>query len=152
MQRDGGGRCSDCQHWQPYPSLDRFGTCDYPGGRYYDEKIPASAEPCEGFIPNYQTLRKCGDCDGWYPLDVQPQLGECRSSMSPRFGKPVFRDRVSGDCFEERSLLNSEFAWCGTCRQTVPRSDMRAHQPHTLFRGTAQFSVEDMMEFTTAAD
>ncbi len=152
MQREGGGRCSECQYWQPYQTSEGFGVCDYPEGRYYDEQIPASDAPCEGFIPRPQTLRTCGDCTDWYPLDVSPQLGECRSQFSPRSGRPILRDAVAGDCFEGKSLVNLEFAWCGTCRQTVPKSDLGAHRSHKLFRGTSQFSVEEMMEFTTAAD
>jgi hypothetical protein len=83
---------------------------------------------------------------------VQPHLGECHTSGSLNYGRPIFYDRISGDCFEQRSLVNAEFVFCETCRLTVPRSDLAGHRSHELFAGAAQFPVEEMLEFTTAAD
>jgi len=152
VQRSGVRRCSDCLHWRPYPQLTRVGTCDYPGGKYHNRGVPASSEPCEAFVRDLQAEKICGNCNGWYPLDVQPHLGECHTSVSPNFGRPLYWDRTAGDCFEQRSLVNSEFVFCETCRLTVPRSDLAAHRSHALFAGAAQFPVEEMYEFTTAAD
>ena len=83
---------------------------------------------------------------------MQPRLGECHTPESPNYGRPIFWDRISGDCFEQRSLVNAEFVFCETCKLTVPRSDLAAHKSHALFAGAAQFPVEEMLEFTTAAD
>ena len=79
-------------------------------------------------------------------------MGECHISGSPNYGRPIFWDRISGDCFEQRSLVNAEFVFCETCRLTVPRSDLTGHRSHELFAEAAQFPVEEMLEFTTAAD
>ena len=152
MQRSGVRRCSDCLHWRPYPQLNRLGTCDYPGGRYHNRGIPAFSESCEAFVRDSQVERICSNCQGWYPLDVQPHLGECHTSGSPNYGRSIFWDRVSSDCFEQRSLVNAEFVFCETCRSTVPRSDLTGHRSHELFAGAAQLPVEEMLEFTTAAD
>ena len=152
VQRSGVRRCSDCLHWRPYPQLTRIGTCDYPGGKYHNRGVPASSEPCEAFVRDFQADRICGNCNGWYPLDVHPHLGECHTPDSPNFGRPVYFDRTSGDCFEQRTLINAEFVFCETCKLTVPRSDLGAHRTHALFAGAAQFPVEEMYEFTTAAD
>lgn len=96
--------------------------------------------------------RICGNCNGWYPLDVRPNVGECHTEQSPRFGLPVYWDRVSGDCFEQRSLVNADFVFCETCKLTVAKTDIASHKSHALFAGAAQFPVEEMYEFTSAAD
>ena len=152
MQRSSERRCSECLHWHPYPQLSRIGTCDFPGGRYHNRGVPATSEPCEAFVRDFQVEKICGNCNGWYPLDVRPNVGECRAEGSPSFGMSVYWDRVSGSCFEQRSLVNAEFVFCETCKLTVPRSDLSAHKTHALFAGAAQFPVEEMVEFTTAAD
>lgn len=114
--------------------------------------MSASNDACEYFILAETMGRRCEECNGWYPFDVMPLLGECRNPASPNHKKPVFWDRTSGACFEERSLEGADFLWCGTCRQTIHVSELERHTTHRLFAGSSQSPVEDLLEFTLAGD
>src|SRR5271157_1645248 len=94
-------------------------------------------------------MNRCSDCRYWYPLDIMPRLGECRSYQSPYFEKPVSNDRFSEGCFEVRSPNNDEeFTWCGTCRQTIHITEKDLHRSHAVYTGSAQLPAEEMREVT----
>ncbi|MDV3277009.1 MAG: hypothetical protein LYZ69_00910 [Nitrososphaerales archaeon] len=152
MSGRGSEQCRSCSYWQSYPLADQTGVCDNPQSRYYNRGVSESDEACEYFSLASAGQRRCEECNDWYPLDVQPHVGECRNPASPDYMKPVFWDRISGACFEERSLVGAEFVWCGTCRQTVHASELDRHTTHRLFAGSSQFPVEDMPKFTLAGD
>lgn len=142
--------CSTGAFWSSYPLTQGLG--DYKAGRYYGNGVPASGEPRENFPPAEPRERKCEECNEWYPLDTMPSIGECRSPTSRSCNKPVYRDQAAGDCFAEKTLEGLEFAWCGTCRVTVPASDFHTHVSHDLFAGAAHLQVEEMREVTLAGD
>ncbi len=103
--------------------------------------------------PSQPTNRPtCKECHFWHPSDVLRWFGECENGRSPEMGLAVRQDRVSADCFAERSYSGLAFAWCGKCRETSPASELPLHAGHDLYVGTAQPRVEDMMEMTVAGD
>ena len=144
--------CANCVHWQPYPLVDDFGSCEHTLSRSYDRGVSSSNEGCEYFAPQTVRIRRCEDCHHWFPLDTMPHIGECRNSSSSDHLKPVFWDKVSADCFKERDLESEDFLWCETCRETIPGSTLAEHRPHKLFIGASQFPVDEMVEATLAGD
>jgi hypothetical protein len=101
---------------------------------------------------NKSPSMKCGQCQFWYPDDLSPMLGECQKKDSRDYQKAFREDRLSGDCFEDRSLSSEAFCWCRKCRETVPTSEISLHVGHDLYVATAPHLVEDMMELTFAGD
>jgi len=95
---------------------------------------------------------KCGQCQFWYPDDLTPTLGQCQKKDSRNFQKALQEDRLSADCFEDRSLSSDSFCWCRKCRETVPVSEISLHPGHDLYVATAPYPVEDMVELTFAGD
>ena len=96
--------------------------------------------------------RICKECGFWYPHDLVPSLGECKNEKSMFYENALHGDKVSADCFVERSFSNLDFCWCSKCRETVPVSELSLHSAHDLYVSTAPLSVEDMMETTLAGD
>ena len=119
---------------------------------YCERGVSATNEACEYFALSEAKQRRCEECHDWYPLDTMPQIGECHNPTSPRCGKAIFWDQLTGACFVERSLERMEFPWCRTCRETVLASDLYMHRGHDLFAGSSHPPVEDMMELTFAGD
>lgn len=82
-----------------------------------------------------------------------PHIGECHNSSSLFNLKPVFWDKVSGDCFKERTFEAQELLWCETCRETVHVSTLgEQHRSHHIFIGSSQLPVDEMVEATLAGD
>ncbi len=95
---------------------------------------------------------RCRDCHYWHPYDLLPFMGECSNPTSIRFKSVVFQDNIAGNCFTERSLESLDFAWCMTCRRTIPVSELPLHPGHELFVDAARLPVEDLYEMTFAGD
>jgi hypothetical protein len=95
---------------------------------------------------------KCGQCHYWYPDDLFPSLGQCQKGDSCDFQKALRGDRLSGDCFEDRSLSSEALCWCKTCRETIPVWADSRHVGHDLYVATAQYTVEEMLALTLAGD
>ena len=146
-----GKSCSTCNYWQSYPLIVQFGTCGNPESGYYGRGVSISNEACECFALNESVKRRCERCHGWYPVDTMPYVGVCQNSVSPRYGKVVLWDRISGACFEERSLERVEFAWCRLCRETVPVAELQMHRSHDLYAGTSRARMEDIVPVISAS-
>lgn len=152
MPHQGTKTCADCVYWESYPLANNFGACQHTSSRNYQRGVPGSDEGCEYYSPSTVKARRCEECHHWLPLDTMPHLGECRNTSSPHNRKAIFWDKVSGDCFKERSFEGEEFLWCESCRQTIHSSALDEHRSHNLFIGTSQLPVEEIVEVTLAGD
>jgi hypothetical protein len=95
---------------------------------------------------------RCGQCHFWYPDDLFPSLGQCQKKDSGDYQRALGEDRLSGACFQSRSLSSEVLCWCRRCKETVPVSEISLHVGHDLYVSTAPCQVEEMMELTFAGD
>ena len=106
--------------------------------------------------PSGEARRKgaavCEQCHYWLPFETMPSVGECDNRSSRHYGRPVFADKLTEECYARRSLEGLDFVWCQTHRQTVYSAEAPGHLGCHVFVKTATLSVEEEMELTTAGD
>lgn len=94
----------------------------------------------------------CALCHYWFPFPLMPQVGQCDNPSSRYFRKPEFSDKLTEECFVERSLEGLEFMWCQSHRQTIYSAELADHGSCRVFVSSVSLPVEDEVELTLAGD